>query len=81
MSVEASRKRRRCTIDTRKFSDEAFDLDFKSIDARHEAGHAYIAGQRANGWIPVSDDRERGAGLTRNTPAPSSACRAALCRD
>lgn len=73
-------KRRRCAIDTRKFSGEGGDLDFNAIDARRDAGHAYIAGQCAEGWIPVSDDHERGAGLTRNTPAPSSACRAALCR-
>lgn len=56
------------------------DLDFNSIDARRDAGYAYVAGQCAESWIPVSDDHERGAGLTRNTPAPSSACRAALCR-
>lgn len=81
MSVEASRQRQRCAIDTRRFSDEAFDLDFNSIDARHDGGHVCIVSQHADGRIPVSDDRERGAGLTRNTPVPSSACRAALCRD
>ena len=37
-------------------SDERLDQEFNSIDAQKEAGHAYIASQRAEGWIPVTDD-------------------------
>ncbi|MFV8604404.1 recombinase family protein, partial [Ralstonia pseudosolanacearum] len=56
MSLEASRKRRRCAVYARKSSDEGLDQDFNSIDAQRDAGHAYIASQRAEGWIPVADD-------------------------
>ncbi|MHA6910984.1 recombinase family protein [Ralstonia pseudosolanacearum] len=56
MSLEASRKRRRCAVYTRKSTDEGLDQDFNSIDAQRDAGHAYIASQRAEGWIPVADD-------------------------
>jgi DNA invertase Pin-like site-specific DNA recombinase len=31
-------------------------VQFNSIDAQKEAGHAYIASQRSEGWIPVADD-------------------------
>jgi DNA invertase Pin-like site-specific DNA recombinase len=32
------------------------DQEYNSIDAQRDAGHAYIASQRAEGWIPVADD-------------------------
>ncbi len=56
MSVDFSKKRRRCAVYTRKSSEEGLDRDFNSIDAQRDAGHAYIASQRAEGWIPVADD-------------------------
>lgn len=39
---------------TRKSSDKGLDQDYNSIDAQRDAGHAYIASQRAEGWIPVA---------------------------
>jgi hypothetical protein len=41
-------------------SDERLDQEFNSIDAQREAGHAYVASQRAEGWIPVADDYDDG---------------------
>jgi len=48
--------RKRCAVYCRVSSDERLDQAFNSIDAQKEAGHAYIASQRAEGWIPVADD-------------------------
>ncbi len=56
MSTDSNKKRRRCAVYTRKSTDEGLDQEFNSIDAQRDAGHAYIASQRAEGWIPVADD-------------------------
>ncbi len=57
MSTEvAIKKRQRCAVYTRKSSEEGLDQEYNSIDAQRDAGHAYIASQRAEGWIPVADD-------------------------
>ena len=53
---EALKKRMRCAVYTRKSSEEGLDQEYNSIDAQRDAGHAYIASQRAEGWIPVADD-------------------------
>ncbi|OQZ07349.1 MAG: recombinase [Planctomycetes bacterium UTPLA1] len=53
---EALKRRLRCAVYTRKSTDEGLDQEYNSIDAQRDAGHAYIASQRAEGWIPVADD-------------------------
>jgi site-specific DNA recombinase len=53
---EVLKRRMRCAVYTRKSTDEGLDQEYNSIDAQRDAGHAYIASQRAEGWIPVSDD-------------------------
>ena len=54
--VPHSKPRQRCAVYCRVSSDERLDQEFNSIDAQKEAGHAYVASQRAEGWIPVADD-------------------------
>lgn len=39
----------RCAVYTRKSTDEGLDQEYNSIDAQRDAGHAYIASQRAEG--------------------------------
>ncbi|MFV8630523.1 recombinase family protein [Ralstonia pseudosolanacearum] len=56
MRTQSVKKRQRCAVYTRKSTDEGLDQEFNSIDAQRDAGHAYIASQRAEGWIPVADD-------------------------
>ena len=56
MSVAETKKRLRCAVYCRVSSDERLNQEFNSIDAQKEAGHAYVASQRSEGWIPVGDD-------------------------
>ena len=48
------KRRIRCAVYTRKSSEEGLDQEYNSIDAQRDAGHAYVASQRAEGWIPVA---------------------------
>jgi site-specific DNA recombinase len=61
----------RCAIYTRKSSDEGLDMEFNSLDAQREACEAYIASQRAEGWLPVRDRYDDGgvSGGTLERPA------------
>lgn len=47
---------KRCAVYCRVSTDERLDQSFNSLDAQKEAGLAYIASQRAEGWIAVADD-------------------------
>jgi len=40
----------RCAIYTRKSTNEGLDQEFNSLDAQREAGEAYIASQKHEGW-------------------------------
>ena len=53
---EVLKRRMRCAVYTRKSSEEGLDQEYNSIDAQRDAGHAYIASQRAEDWIAVADD-------------------------
>src|SRR5437868_4380209 len=45
----------RCAIYTRKSTDEGLEQDFNTLDAQREAGEAFIASQRHEGWVALSD--------------------------
>ena len=47
---------KRCAVYCRVSTDERLDQSFNSLDAQKDAGLAYIASQRAEGWIQVPDD-------------------------
>ena len=47
---------KRCAVYCRVSSDERLDQSFNSLDAQKEAGLAYVASQRSEGWIAVPDD-------------------------
>jgi len=68
---EALKRRQRCAVYTRKSSEEGLDQEYNSIDAQRDAGHAYVASQRAEGWIPVADDYDDGgfSGGSMDRPA------------
>ena len=69
--LPASVQKRRCAIYTRKSSEEGLDMEFNSLDAQREACEAYIASQRAEGWVLVRDRYDDGgvSGGTLERPA------------
>ena len=44
-------KKIRCAIYTRKSAEEGLDQEFNSLDAQREACAAYVASQKAEGWV------------------------------
>jgi site-specific DNA recombinase len=61
----------RCAVYTRKSSEEGLEQEFNSLDAQREACEAYIASQRAEGWLLVPDRYDDGgvSGATLERPA------------
>jgi len=64
-------KRSRCAIYTRKSSEEGLDMEFNSLEAQREACEAYIASQKAEGWVAIRDRYDDGgfSGGTLDRPA------------
>jgi len=71
IQIAGSKNRKRCAVYCRVSSDERLDQEFNSIDAQKEAAHAYIASQRAEGWIPVADDYDDPGYSGGNTDRPA----------
>ena len=44
-------KKIRCAIYTRKSAEEGLEQEFNSLDAQREAFAAYVASQKAEGWV------------------------------
>ena len=65
------KRKLRCAVYTRKSSEEGLDMEFNSLDAQREACEAYVASQKAEGWIPVPDRFDDGgvSGGTLERPA------------
>jgi DNA invertase Pin-like site-specific DNA recombinase len=70
VQIASNKPRKRCAVYCRVSSDERLDQEFNSIDAQREAGHAYVASQRAEGWIPVADDYDDPGFSGGNTDRP-----------
>ena len=70
IQIASPKIRKRCAVYCRVSSDERLNQEFNSIDAQKEAGHAYIASQRAEGWIPVADDYDDPGFSGGNTERP-----------
>jgi DNA invertase Pin-like site-specific DNA recombinase len=69
--MPATTKKLRCAIYTRKSTDEGLDKEFNTLDAQRDACEAYIASQRAEGWVLVRDRYDDGgySGGTLERPA------------
>jgi DNA invertase Pin-like site-specific DNA recombinase len=61
----------RCAIYTRKSTDEGLDMEFNSLDAQRESCEAYVASQRAEGWLPVADRYDDGGFSGGNMDRPA----------
>ena len=61
----------RCAVYTRKSTEEGLEMEFNSLDAQREACEAYIASQKAEGWVLVPDRYDDGgfSGGTLERPA------------
>ena len=61
----------RCAVYTRKSSEEGLEQEFNSLDAQREACEAYVASQRAEGWVALPDRYDDGgvSGGTLERPA------------
>lgn len=64
-------KKLRCTIYTRKSTEEGLEQDFNSLDAQREACEAYIKSQQHEGWKLLPDHYDDGgiSGGTMVRPA------------
>ena len=69
MSREHSPKIR-CAIYTRKSTDDGLDQDFNSLDAQREAGEAFIASQKNEGWVFLPDHYDDGGFTGGNIERP-----------
>jgi site-specific DNA recombinase len=60
----------RCAVYTRKSSEEGLEQEFNSLDAQREACEAYVASQKAEGWLLVPDRYDDGgiSGATLERP-------------
>lgn len=67
----APRRKLRCAVYTRKSSEEGLEQEFNSLDAQREACEAYVASQKAEGWLLLQDhyDDGRVSGGTLERPA------------
>ena len=61
----------RRAVYARESTDEGLDQEYNSIDAQRDAGHAYIASQGAEGWLPVADDYDDPAFSGGNVERPA----------
>jgi site-specific DNA recombinase len=61
----------RCAVYTRKSSEEGLEQEFNSLDAQREACEAYVASQKAEGWLLLGDRYDDGgfSGGTLERPA------------
>ena len=61
----------RCAVYSRKSSEEGLEQEFNSLDAQREACEAYVASQKAEGWLLVPDRYDDGgiSGATLERPA------------
>ena len=71
MSQSNASRRLRCAVYTRKSTEEGLEREYNTIDAQRDAGQAFIASRKGEGWIPVSDDYDDPgySAATLNRPA------------
>ena len=50
----------RCAIYTRKSTEDGLDQEFNSLDAQREAGEAFIASQKNEGWVFLPNQYDDG---------------------
>jgi site-specific DNA recombinase len=61
----------RCAVYTRKSTEEGLEQEFNSLDAQREAGEAYVASQRHEGWSLLPDRYDDGGFTGGNMDRPA----------
>jgi site-specific DNA recombinase len=61
----------RCAIYTRKSTEEGLEQEFNSLDAQREAGEAFIASQKSEGWVCLPERYDDGGYTGGNTERPA----------
>ena len=69
--MPATTRKLRCAVYTRKSTDEGLDKEFNTLDAQRDACEAYIASQRAEGWVLVHDRYDDGGFSGGNLDRPA----------
>lgn len=60
----------RCALYTRKSSEEGLGQEFNSLDAQREAAEAYVASQKAEGWMALPNRYDDGGYSGGNMERP-----------
>lgn len=60
----------RCAVYCRKSSEAGLEQEFNSLDAQRDAGEAYIASQKAEGWVCLPDRYDDGGYTGGNMERP-----------
>jgi site-specific DNA recombinase len=70
-AISSPLQKLRCAVYTRKSSEEGLEMEFNSLEAQRESCEAYVASQRAEGWLLVPDRYDDGgfSGGTLERPA------------
>ena len=61
----------RCAIYTRKSTEEGLEQEFNSLDAQRESAEAFIASQRAEGWVCLPEKYDDGGYSGGNVERPA----------
>src|SRR5882724_566086 len=61
----------RCAIYTRKSTEEGLEQEFNSLDAQREAGEAYVASQKSEGWTCLEARYDDGGFTGGNMDRPA----------
>jgi DNA invertase Pin-like site-specific DNA recombinase len=61
----------RCAVSVRKSTEEGLEQEFNSLDAQREAGEAYVASQRSEGWTCLPDRYDDGGFTGGNMERPA----------
>jgi len=69
--VRVTRQQICCAIYTRKSTEEGLEQEFNSLDAQRESAEAYIASQKAEGWVCVPDRYDDGGFTGGNMERPA----------
>jgi len=61
----------RCAVYTRKSTEDGLEQAFNSLDAQRDAGEAYIASQKSEGWVCLADKYDDGGFTGGNMDRPA----------